>query len=106
METVTDNVEVTVGGQKFSRSFTKTLFQTREDFLQALNSDDRVFNELKANQNYAIDYNERQKARQIILNGEAAAASAAEKAVKELMKVRAAAGRPITEDQAREIIIG
>jgi len=103
MQTVQGTVEVSVGSRKFSRPFEKVVFQSREDVLEALQTDKGLV-ELLDHVNYSIDLTERAKVRQAILANEASSAASEEKSIKDLMKVRAAAGKPVTEDQARKII--
>ena len=103
MQTIEGTVEVSVGSRKFSRPFTKTVYENRTDVLEAA-QDDKSLRTLIDHANYSIDLTERAKIRQLILNNEAATAASEEKSIKDLMKVRAAAGKPVTEDQARRII--
>jgi hypothetical protein len=103
MKVIEGSVEVSVGSRKFSRPFTKTVYENREDILNAASTDKDLVT-LIEHANYSIDLTERARVRQAILNNEAATAASEEKSIKDLMKVRAAAGKPVTEDQARKII--
>jgi hypothetical protein len=103
MKTVEATVEVSVGTRKFSAPMEKIVFESREDVLDSI-STDKGLQDILGHINYSIDLEERGKVRQQILNGPAAAAQAEEKSIKELMKVRAEAGKPVTADQARKII--
>jgi hypothetical protein len=103
MKQVDGTVEVSVGSRKFPRPFTKVVYEDAQDILDSIQSSTGLATIL-AHINYSIDLEERGKVRQQILANEAQAAAAEEKSIKDLMKVRAAAGKPVTEDQARRII--
>jgi hypothetical protein len=103
MKKLTGTVEVGVGTKKFSRPVTYREIESAEDILELL-QDPKTAKEAIDNWNYAENLNARAPVRAAILANEAAAASAEEKQIKDLIKVRAAAGKPITEDQARKLI--
>jgi hypothetical protein len=103
MKTIDSTVEVGVGTKKFSRPVKYREVENADDLLTLL-QDPKTAKEAIDNWNYAENLNARAPVRTAILANEAAAASAEEKQIKDLIKVRAAAGKPVTEDQARKLI--
>jgi len=104
MRTETGTVEVTVGNQKFTGPLTKQVFETTDDVLQFLQKPETA-KEVIDHINYSIDLGERAKVRaQVLARPEVANFATLEKQVKDLMKTRAANGKPITEEQARKML--
>ena len=103
MKNVEGTVEVSVGTRKFSDTFTKVVFETREDILDSVTTD-KGLGDILGHINYSIDLEARGKVRQAILAGPAAAAQAEEKSIKDFMKMRQEAGKPVTPDQARKLL--
>ena len=103
MKTVEDKVEVKVGKNVFYGPFTKVVFETREDVLEAIKTDSGV-KDVIGHINYSIDLGERGTARQKVLAGPAKAAAAEEKAINDLVTMRNENGMPTTKDEARQIL--
>jgi hypothetical protein len=96
-------VEVNVGQKTFSRDATKPVYETADDVLGSL-QDPKSAKDVIDYLNYAIDLKTRAPIRAAILANEAAAEQAIEKQVKDMIKLRAAAGKPVTEKQARKLV--
>lgn len=103
MRQETVSVDVTVNGKTFSRPFTKSVYETADDVLNAL-QDPKSMSTVIDFLNYATDLKGRAPIRQAILNTDAANEMAMEKSVKEFIKLRASVGKPVTEDQARKMV--
>ena len=96
-------VEVGVGNQKFSRPYTKIIYETTDDVLGSLQEPKKA-REVIDFINSALDLSLRAPVRAAILANEASQANTEEKQVKDIMKSRAMAGKPVTEDQARKLV--
>jgi hypothetical protein len=103
MKLVKAIAEAKVGTNTFTQEFEKQVFETRDDVIEAMLSD-KGLSSVLGNINYAIDLEERAKARQKIMAGPAKAAAAAEKAINDLVTLRNDAGMPTTKDEARQLI--
>jgi hypothetical protein len=101
MRTFTDSVEVKVGNNVFSREFENRKAETAQDILDLLQAD---WASVVKNWNYAEDLFRRRPIRDSIMKNEAETANAFKQQVKDLIKVRAAANRPVTEEQAQKLI--
>ena len=104
MRTEKGTVEVNIGSKKFSRDYDKRIFETFDDVLTEAQKGSKSQQDLIDHINYSVDLGLRVPVRAAIVANEGAVAQAFEKQVRDLMKVRAAAAKPVTEDQARKLI--
>jgi hypothetical protein len=105
METQDCIVTVNVGDKEFSRSYKQVIRSsiTTDDILKLL-SDESTAKEVLNNWHYGADLKAKSEIRNSILTEVAGPEKAFEKSVKEFMKLRAANGKPVSEDRARQII--
>lgn len=97
-------VTVSIGDKEFSKGYTKKIYETADDVLGEL-QDEKALKTVIDNLNYATDLKLRAKVRADILSESAGPEKAVDKMVKDMVKMRAAVGKPITEEQARKIIL-
>lgn len=80
-------------------------FETLDDILAAVGTPEGL-KELIENANYAINLKARAPVRQTLAAKVAGPDKAIEKAIKDMVKARAAMGKPITEEAARALLVG
>ena len=107
MVEVTGQVEVKFGSGESKRTVSREVkyskLETADDVLGLLN-DPKTLAELLGDVNYARNLGARSKVRQAIMSTEAGPDKAIEKAIKDMVKARAAVGKPITEEQAKQML--
>ena len=87
--------------QDVTKDYQKIVMETSEDMLAELSRDEKGTIELW---NYAKDLKLRAAVRSQVLSEVAGPGKAIDKAVEAFMKARAAVGKPVTEEQAKQIL--
>jgi hypothetical protein len=103
MKQETKTVEIEVNGKAFRRDFVATVFETVEDVISAL-SDPKQIVDILRNLNYGTDLKLRSVCRAALVSESAGPDKAIERLVADLIKMRAAIGKPISEEQARNLV--
>jgi hypothetical protein len=98
-------VTVSVGDKEFNRSYKQVVRNsvTTDDILKLL-SDEKTAKDVINNWHYGTDLKAKSEVRNAILSETAGPERAFEASVKQFMKLRAANGKPVTEEKARAII--
>jgi hypothetical protein len=105
MTTQECTVEVGIGDKKFFNKYQQVVRSsiTVDDILTQLQDKDKA-QTLINDWFYGMDLRAKAAVRQDILNREAGPEKAFEKNVQDFIKLRAANGKPVTEEKAREMV--
>jgi hypothetical protein len=88
--------------KEFSRAYTQKTYENADDVLNELQSPESL-KTLLSNLNYGTDLKLRVKVRNEILAEQAGPEKSFNKLVADIIKNRAALGKPVTEEQARKM---
>ena len=101
-KTINDNVEVKIGDKMLSAPVSYSVPETAEDILQLMSTEPGL-KDVITNISYASNLRARAKVRQTLLSQEGGPEKAFEAMVKQIVKQRAAVGKPIDEAKAKEL---
>ncbi len=88
--------------EPIEKAYTKTIFETVDDVLSALQNADSAKDTISL-LNYAKDLKLRAIVRATILTENEGPGKAIDRLVKDILKMRAAVGKPVTEEVARKM---
>lgn len=94
---------VLVEAREFTQAYTVDVYESVDDILASLQKPE-VAKDIIERLNYAFDFRARTAARNKINSEQAAPDRAFEKQVKAFMKSRELAGKPVSEEKARQVI--
>lgn len=98
-------VTVNVGAKEFSGTYPQIVRQSvSSDDLLKLLSDEKTARQLISDWHYGQDLRAKAETRNKVLSSVSSTEVSFEKSVKEFMKLRAANGKPVSEEKARQII--
>lgn len=98
-------VTVNVGAKEFSGTYPQVIRQSVSvDDLLKLMSDPKTAIQVINDWHYGSDLRAKAETRNKILSGVSSTEVSFEKSVKEFMKLRAANGKPVSEEKARQIV--
>lgn len=89
--------------REFSQGYSVEVFESSDDILEAL-QDKKKATDILERLNYAFEFRARTNARNKINSEQAAPERAFDKQVKAFMKSRELAGKPVSEEKARQVI--
>lgn len=103
MTTKTGIVTVKVDEKEFNENFSVVLYDSVDDILAGLQSKETA-EDILGRLNYALEFRAKSNARNKIAAEQAAPDRAFANQVKAFMKSRELAGKPITEDKAKQVV--
>lgn len=96
-------VTVKIGDKDFTDTYDKSSYETREDLLTAIQTDDGL-SKILADLNYGWDLKQRSVVRQRILDTQTGPEKAVEKLVKDLIKVYGTMGKTLSPEAAMKLV--
>ena len=98
------DVSVTVGEKEFVKSYQQVVkASVTVDDILALLQDEKTAKQLINDWHYGADLKAKSEVRNSILNEQAGPEKSIEKLSKDIFKMRAANGKPVTEEKAKEL---